>query len=458
MRNSGFLRKATVAASMIAVGAMVLSGCGGGKAATEKEGGVEAFDKNAETEITFAGWSLSSSPEFNLLAEGFHEKYPNVTVKVKEYSADNYDKQMTVDLASGKNLPDVFPLKSMDSYYTYAKESGGLADISDIAKSFDSANLDSSAYEIDGKTYGLPFRTDLWVMYYNKDIFEKTGVDAPDGTWTWDDYIETAEELKEKLPEAGYGSDVYPTFSWNKQSFVQDFAGNQAVPDAKEAYLSTDHSYYKPYYERALKLQDEKLTIDFNTITSTKVTYQGQFGTQKVAMFPVGSWYPSTLISQQKSGEAEQFNWGMAPVPQNPDSSTNTQTDKPVTIAGSTGLAVSAYSKGQKAAAAREFIKWAVGEEGAALLAENGINPSYISDKVTEAYFSVDGMPNDDLSKQAMSDYDVKMSFQPIVDKASSKVKTLLGDAHSAIMTETSSIDDAIADADQKIKDSNVLQ
>lgn len=448
--------KLTGGVAVLAVSTMLLSACGSGNAAGADNKGIPAFDPNAKTEISFAGWALSSTPEFQILADAFMVKYPNVTVTVKEYSSDSYDKQMTADLASHK-VPEVFPIKSMNSYYTYAVESKGLADLTDIAKSFDSEKLDVSTHEIDGKYYGLPYRRDLWVMYYNKDMFEKAGVAAPDGTWTWDDYIKTAEELKENLPSAGYGNDVYPTFTWNKQSFVQDFALNQTQKDPKAAKLSGKYDFFKPYYERALKLQDEGLTLSYNTITTTKVTYQGQFGTQKVAMFPNGSWYPSTLISQQKSGDAQKFEWGMAPVPQNPDASTNTQTDKPVTVAGALGIGISAYATGQKAAAAREFAKFAVGEDGAVALAKNGVNPAYISGKVTEAFFSVAGMPGDDLSKAAFTNYDTKQSTPVITGAAVSKVTSLLGDAHSAIMTETSSMDQALADVEQKIADSGVL-
>lgn len=450
--------KLTGAVAFLAASTMLLGACGSSNAANG--GGNEtipAFDPNAKTTITFGAWAVSQSPEFGYLKDGFMKKYPNVTVEIKEYSNDNYEKQLTADLAAGKPT-DVIPLKSMNSYYTFAVESKGLADLTDIAKSFDSKNLDSSTHELDGKYYGIPYRRDFWVMYYNKDIFEKTGIAAPDGTWTWDDYVETAEKMKDALKKAGYGDDVYPTFTWNKKSFVQDFANNQSQKDPKASMLSGDYNYFKPYYERALKLQDEKLALDFNTLTSTKATYQGLFGSQKIAFFPVGNWYTSALVSAQKKGDSEKFDWGIAPVPQNPDKSTNTQTDKPVTVAGAMGLAVSKYATGQKGAAAREFVKWAAGEEGALELAKNGVSPAYLSDKVTEAYLAADGMPTDELSKKTITDFDTKVSAPVVTGKEISKITTLLNDAHSAIMTETTPIDQALADAGQKAKDAGVVK
>ena len=33
-------------------------------------------------------------------------------------------------------------------------------------------------------------------------------------------------------------------------------------------------------------------------------------------MMPMGTWYIATLIAQQASGDADNFDWGIAPVPQ----------------------------------------------------------------------------------------------------------------------------------------------
>ncbi|MFC7480072.1 hypothetical protein ACFQX7_08580 [Luedemannella flava] len=71
---------------------LVLAGCGGED---------ETTDPNAPVKITLAGWSLSTTPEFKTLADGFHAANPNVTVELKEYDAANYDTQMTADLAAG---------------------------------------------------------------------------------------------------------------------------------------------------------------------------------------------------------------------------------------------------------------------------------------------------------------------------------------------------------------------
>ncbi|MBW3093315.1 extracellular solute-binding protein [Bifidobacterium sp. 82T10] len=145
------------AAAVAGAAVMMLSGCGSSNNASG--GKTEALDENAKVEISFAGWSLDTTPEFQTLADGFMKDHPNITVKVKQYSADDYDKQLTSDI-SGKSQPDVFPIKNLQKYYTYAAESGGLADLSDIAASYDGdKNIDVSSYKLeDGKYYAMPYR------------------------------------------------------------------------------------------------------------------------------------------------------------------------------------------------------------------------------------------------------------------------------------------------------------
>ena len=444
------------AAALASVAAMALSACG-------SQGGdvsqAESLDANQQVEISFAGWSLKSSPEFQALADAFNKEHPNVKVNIKEYSADDYDTQLTTDL-SGGTAPEVFPVKNLQKYYTYAVDSQGLADLSSIADGYkNDSNIDISQYNIDGKYYAMPYRQDSWVLFYNKTMFEKAGVAIPDGTWTWDDYIKAAEELKEKLPAAGYDANsVYPTYHHNWQSVFQSFTTAQSASDsdgAKKNFLSGDYSYMKDNYTNIfLKAQDEKLTVDYNTSSANKVQYQAQFGTEKAAMMPMGTWYAATLVSQQASGDADQFEWGMAPIPQS--SSVKSESGKPITFGDPTGLAISASATGQKQAAAVEFVKWASGEGGAKALAAIGTTPAYFSDAVVDTYFGVKGMANDDLTKKTWKEHDTRP--ENYVDKATNELQTVLKKTNSSIMTETDSVDNAIASANKSIADQGLLE
>lgn len=445
--------KALAAFAAVSTIAMLAAGCGSSSSSSQQSA-KSADSTNQKVTITFAGWSLDQTPEFKTLADGFHKAHPNITVKLKEYSADDYDKQLTADISAGAQ-PDVFPMKNLQKYYTYGHESGGLADLSSIANSYKGNKyINVSPYKLDGKYYAMPYRADAWVLFYNKDMFKKAGVAEPNAKWTWDDYTKAAAELKKKLPAAGYDANsVYPMYQHNWQSVIQSFALAQSGKTAQQTFFKANFNYLKPYYKRALDWQEKGYTIDWNTSFTTKVQYQAQFGTQKAAMLPMGTWYAATLVSQQKSGDADKFEWGMAPIPQNPDTKLPST---PITFGDPTGLAVSSKDTGTKLAAAKEFVKWASGEGGSLALASIGTTPSYFSPKVQAKFFSADGMPQDELSKTAWSKHDTKAENP--VGPGTDTIQSDLKDANSAIMTKSSSIDAALKDATDKIKSSGVLQ
>lgn len=47
----------------------------------------------------------------------------------------------------------------------------------------------------DGKLEGMPLLENVFVLAYNKDLFDQFGVDYPTDDWTWDDLKEAAEKF-----------------------------------------------------------------------------------------------------------------------------------------------------------------------------------------------------------------------------------------------------------------------
>ncbi|HWK93126.1 MAG TPA: extracellular solute-binding protein [Luteimicrobium sp.] len=418
------------------VASLTLAGC--------SSGGGSSDDATADgpVTLTLAGWSLSTTPEFKTLADGFHKVDPNVTVELKEYDATNYDTQMTADLSAGK-APDIYVQKNLKNFYTY--QSGNqLLDVSDVAAKLDKdATGGLSDYEVDGKTYAVPYRQDSWVLFYNKDLFKKAGVAVPDGSWTWDDYDAAAKKLTTNL--AAKDSKALGTYQHTWQSTVQGFALAQS-PDA--SILDNDFAYLKPYYERSLDLQKAGAQVSLGDATSNSLTYQAEFGKQQAAMMPMGTWYIATLLSQQGTGDADTFDWGIAPAPQYDASTTGTD-QTPVTFGDPTGLGINPKIDKKKIAAAKEFLAYAAGVDGAKSLASIGITPANTS-AVADTFFQLKGMPTDDLSKFAFSTHDTKPE-NPVSSKTAT-VQNILNDLHTAVLSNSTSIDKAISDAESRAK------
>lgn len=422
----------TAAGTAAVVLALTACGSGGGdEPAAEAEGPVT---------LTLAGWSLSTTPEFQTLADAYHAENPDVTIELAEYDATEYDTQMIADLAAG-SAPDIYVQKNLKNFWTYY-DGGQLMDVSDVTEGLDPATGGADFYEVDGASYAVPYRQDSWVLYYNKDLFEQAGVEEPDGSWTWDDYATAAKDLTSGLE--GAGSDALGTYQHAWQSVVQGFA----LAQTEGADLTSgDFGYLEPFYDQAIDLQDAGAQADFGTVTTNQLTYQAQFGTQQAAMMPMGSWYVATLLAQQESGEADEFEWGMAPIPQ-VDASTTGTGATPVTFGDPTGLGINPALDEEKVAAAKDFLAFAAGEGGAEALAEIGITPALLSDGVVDTYFGLDGMPTDELSKFAFATHDTRPENP--VDPDTAALQNILADTHSEIMSESSPVADAIEGAESR--------
>jgi multiple sugar transport system substrate-binding protein len=416
---------------------LLVGGCSSGSPAASASAGVPS----GPVTLTLAGWSLSTTPEFKTLADGFHAAHPNVTVQLKEYDATNYDTQMVADLAA-HSAPDIYVLKNLKNFYTY-QNGGQLVDVSDVAKSLGSQVGGLSDYQVDGKTYAIPYRQDSWVLFYNKALFDKAGVAYPDGSWTWDKYVSTSEQLTTSLKAKG--SKAVGDYQHLWQSTVQGFALAQ-TPGAK---LTTgDFSYLKPYYDRALALQSAGAQPTFGTVSTNKLTYQAQFGKQQAAMMPMGTWYIATLLKQQGTGDADTFPWGIAPAPQF-DASTAGTSATPVTFGDPTGLGINPAISSDKVSAAKAFLEYAAGVQGAKSLAAIGITPADTA-AVAADFFSLKGMPSDSLSKFAFSTHDTKPENP--VSKYTAQLQDLLNNLHTAVMSGSKGIAGAISDAQSQAK------
>jgi len=394
--------------------------------------------------LTMSGWSLKTTPEFQKLVDGFKAKEPNVTITIKEYDPNQYEQLLLTDMTA-KTAPDIIAIKQ--AKYTYQWAMGGqLMDISDMIKALPSSVNGAGSYVVGGKNFGMPYRQDSWLLFYDKDLFDKAGVAVPNGQWTWDDYVKTAKELTTKLKAAGV--DAKGTYQHSWQSTTQGLANAQAgdTANASGPFFSGDYSYMLPYYQRALDLQTSGAQELRGNITTNKLTYQAMFGKQSAAMMIMGSWYIATLRSQQASGDANAFTWGIAPVPQ-VDSSTFAM---PVTFGDPTGMGINANIDGAKLAAAKDFLNYISSQDAAVALAGIGITPAMSADAVTQAVFAAQGMPSDPLSKTA---YQTHKTFPENPSGADTmNIQTILGQADTAIMTGSTDPKAALDDAGTKVK------
>lgn len=358
-------------------------------------GNQEDSSEESANEITVSTWNYETTPEFKALFEAF-EKKTGIKVKAVDIASDDYDTKLTTMLSSG-DTTDVLTMKNLLSYSNYALRDQ-LVDQTERIRELDTDAAEETyeMYDIDGKTYALPYRTDFWVLYYNKKMFDDAGIEYPKNL-TWDEYEDLAKKLSKN------DGQVYGAYQHIWRSTIQAIAAAQNEANLVEP----------DYYDRALRMQKEGAQMDFGTAKSTKVTYQSQFEEQKAAMMYMGTWYMAGILANKEASKTE-VEWGITAIPQK-------KKGESVTTFGSpTAFAVNKNSKKQKAA--QEFIEFAASEEGAKVLAGVGVVPSYRTDEIDQLYFNLAGMPTDEISKKAFSPDEIKLEFPidtygPAIDK-----------------------------------------
>jgi multiple sugar transport system substrate-binding protein len=417
----------------------LLAGCGGGKdapsltpSATPNASPSAAPSESAKAELTgtlkVALWDMATQPAFSAVIDAFTKANPGVTIEPIDIPSADYGTKLSVMLNGGSEV-DTFWIKDADTIYPIAQR-GQLADLNPHI-STDSVNLAefnglAENFNIGGKQIALPFRTDYYTLFYNKEIFDAASVEYPSNDMTWTEF----EALAKKLTSGEGSGKKYGAHFHTWQALVQ----NWAVQDGKETIMATDYSFFKPYYEMVLRMQNnDKSIMDFGTLKTANLHYSSVFPDGSVAMMPMGTWFSATMIDKVKKGEST-VNWGIATLP-HPDG-----LEAGNVVGSTTPIAVNAASANQDLAWA--FVKFATGAEGAAVVANLGAIPARLDDATLELVASVPGMPEGAL--EALQVKNIVLD-RPIADKVS-EVNKMLGDQHALIMLGEVSLDDGLAD------------
>jgi len=392
-----------------------LVGCGSGS--NEADGKIV---------LSITVWNYEQAPEFQALFQAYEDFNPDVTFDVIDISADNYAEKLTTMLAS-EDTTDLLTMKNITDYSNFALR-GQLVDMTEFVNSLDKEAYGDALEHLktdEDQYFAIPYRTDFWALYYNKDLFDENGIDYPENL-TWEEYRDIA-----KILTSGTGGDkVYGAHQHVWRSIVQGVAAAQTGGDQ----LGGNYEFLKDYYETILAMQAEGSIMDFGTILSSNTSYRSQFELQKTAMMPMGSWYLAELLDVD-------FNWGIAPLPQ------ITKENEIITMGLPTSLAINKHSF--QVEEAEKFIEYVTGEEGAKVLASIGIVPAIRNDEITNLYFNVAGMPDDDLSKRAFNP-DVIESEVPL-DKRTPTADQILGEEHELIMILDQSVDEGIKQMNERI-------
>jgi len=240
----------------------------------------------ADIKATLTTFNYGDATEQKLYKDAidrFKQKYPNVTVK-DNYTPftlwSEYANKLTTQLAGGQ-IPDLIHVAIEGTRLVVSK--GLMEPLDDlIAADADMQTLMANeypqplkdAFTVDGKLYQIPVEWNNMVIYYNTKKFADAGLQPPQPTWTWDDFLNAAKALT----SGDGGNKVYgfgvPFFTFG---LVPWFLTNSTYP------LTDDWSDSNLNDPKVL----ESVTFINDLINTHKVSPKVQ-GTNNDQLFPAG--------------------------------------------------------------------------------------------------------------------------------------------------------------------------
>jgi multiple sugar transport system substrate-binding protein len=382
--------------------------------------------------LKMTAWDIATTPYWQAVIDAYEAQNPNVKVELVEISSQEYQDKVSVML-SGGDQTDIITVKDIPGYAGMLTR-GQIVPLNDyIARdSVDLKAYSGAAEELTykGAIYALPFRSDVWILYYNKDIFDKAGVAYPDNDMTWAEFDALARKLTH-----GEGADkVYGAHFHTWRSTVQ----LGTVQDGKNTVIATDYSFMKPMYDMVTAMQHDGIIMDFGELKAGNVHYSGVFKNAQVAMLPMGSWFIGSLIKAKNAGEFS-FNWGVARYP-------HPEGVQAGTTAGTlTSLAINASSAHKDAA--WDFIKFYTGPEGAKALAATGNLPAIRTPEILKVFGGVKDVPGEAAAALQTTTVRLELPMDPKV----SAVEQILNEEHELIMTGSVSVDEGIKEMTRRV-------
>jgi arabinogalactan oligomer/maltooligosaccharide transport system substrate-binding protein len=300
-------RGISIAAAVTAL-TLGAAACGGGSGGNGGDGSKAAKDPGSVSG-TVTWWDTSNEaegPAYEKLVQDFSAKYPKIKVKRVPVSFDAAEQKFKTAAQSGKGAPDVM---RTDVGWTagfanlgYLQPLDGTAAL-EGADDFLPGPMSTATYK--GQTVGVPQVTDTLGLLYNKELFEKAGIEKPPATW--DEFIETAKTIKKETGVAGTQLNPEGYFSlpfiYGEGGDMLDVKGKKITVTSPEAVKGV---------ETALEMVKSGVSLKPAT-TDGYVNMQTAFKDGKVAMVVNGPW--STAEDYTGKAFKDKDNLGIAPVP-----------------------------------------------------------------------------------------------------------------------------------------------
>jgi multiple sugar transport system substrate-binding protein len=348
----------TVTAAALVILALGATACGG-----DSGGGASSDDLAVKGPIKI--W-LSNNPEElawgKAMVEAWNADHPKEKVTAQEIPAGKTSEEVIGAAITAGNAPCLVYNTSPAAVPQFQKQ-GGLVALDDFpgATDYIESRTGDAAGQYkspDGKYYQIPWKSNPVMIFYNKGLLKKAGVDPEDPPLsTYDEFLATSDKI---VSSGAAQAAIWPAptseffQSWFDfyPLYAAQSGGKQLVEDGKATFNDVDGqavaNFWAEMYEKGY---------------AQKEAYNGDaFADEKSAMSIVGPWAIAVY--------GDKVDWGAAPVP----TESGISADETYTFSDAKNVAI--YSACKAKGTAWRLLKFSTSKEmDGALLEKTGQMP-----------------------------------------------------------------------------------
>ena len=258
-------------------------------------------ENQVEIELVYAYQNAQWNSAIEATVRNFEKKYPNIKVNYEVNYEDKVYEDILIKKIARNELGDIVQLKTPELY----ANSDTLGEISDEVK-----NLVKYTYDVGGKTYAVGAVESTSGIIYNKEIFERYGLNVPQ---TYQDFLNICKTLKSKGidPIGVGGSDLWHMEYWVNHFFRTDVLSKNPdwLRQCSEGVVSwTDAEAIQMLNDLKNLFDAGYVNDDWQTTRDGNLPYKMAEG--EIAMMYTGPW---TSFAIQKLNTSMELGWFYVP-------------------------------------------------------------------------------------------------------------------------------------------------
>jgi multiple sugar transport system substrate-binding protein len=265
------------------------------------------------------GYPKEARAFFGEVERALAKEYPDIKLEIIDSDWNAFHNRVPIWVAA-KQEPDVY-LSAPTELASFA-DLGALMMLDKFVDPALKADIPESAWEAlkyKGRIVAIPGDAAPQVMWYNKEIFKKAGLDPNRPPTTWDELLQFSLQIKQNTGVAPIGLGVGRALDFSQTVWAMLFysATNQQYADDMGRPQLTSENSVKAHQFLVDLVRKHKVTQP-NPEQFRKGDLRLLFRDEKVAMIVDGPWLMTTLSSKSDFSSPSSCKFGIAPAPRSP--------------------------------------------------------------------------------------------------------------------------------------------